>query len=83
MCQGLTDCAALGDVPVGKKGPQGHLGDSRLGAGEDSAILMDWRKDPPFRLSVFPEWSLSVCLRSLFCVTCDFDNGKILVGKEE
>jgi len=46
-------------------------------------ILLDWRKDPPSRPSVFPEWSLSVCLRSLFCVTCDFDNGKILVGKEE
>lgn len=37
-------------------------------------ILLNWRRDPPFWPSVFPEWSLSVCLRSLFCVSCDFDD---------
>jgi len=39
MCQGLTDCAALGAIPGGLDGPQGLLGDPYLGTSEDTVVL--------------------------------------------
>lgn len=66
-----SSTAALGDVPGGQEGPQGHLGDSCLGAGEDTVVLLDWKNYTPSQLSVFLEWfclsrwrwtSISLCL---------------------